>query len=388
MKTENWTERAKDWARDNATNILRVAIVLLFLGLAVWAITLNRYELVIADHEPWLWLSVALIDVGPELAGIVIGVVTIDYLNEWRQDEQLKKQLILQLSSAHNDVTDTALRALRARGWVKDGSLSEADLGRANLSRANLARANLSRANLGDANLSGANLARADLSRAYLARANLSGVSFRGANLSDANLNYADLSGANLQDADLSDANLDYANLSDARLFGANLSGAILAGANLSEANLARANLSGAFFLGANLSGANLDYANLSRANLARANLSEADLGRANLSGANLVEANLRRAYLARANLSRAQFWTIEQLEQTKTLEGAIMPDGVQLGREETKYRERIEGPTFEEWKAQSLAKYGGAESDIRGTDSKPDDVAEGQAESGSPEPS
>ena len=137
MKTENWTERAKDWARDNATNILRVAIVLLFLGLAVWAITLNRYELVIADHEPWLWLSVALIDVGPELAGIVIGVVTIDYLNEWRQDEQLKKQLMLQLSSAHNDVTDTALRALRARGWVKDGSLSEADLGRANLSRAN-----------------------------------------------------------------------------------------------------------------------------------------------------------------------------------------------------------------------------------------------------------
>ena len=72
----------------------------------------------------------------------------------------------------------------------------------------------------------------------------------------------------------------------------------------------------------------------------------------ANLSGANLTGANLSGVYL----------WTITQLEQARTLVGAIMPDGVQLGQEETgdredeEYLEYIEGPIFEEWKAQYLA--------------------------------
>ena len=336
MRARNWLE----WAKSNATNILRLALVLLFLLLAVWAITLNRYGLVIANHDPWLWLTIALVSVGPELAGIVIGVVTIDYLNERRQDEQLKRQLILQLGSMHNDVTDTALRALKARGWLYDGSLSKAELWGTNLSGANLGRANLSGASFWKANLSGTLLERANLSRANLMQANLSRANLGRANLSGASFGEADLSGAHLWEV--------------------NLSGALLLDANLSGANLRRANLSGAI--------------------LGRPNLRGAIVGRPNLNGAIVGRANLSGANLGRANLSGAKHWTIEQLEQAKTLEGAIMPDEVQLGQEATKYKEHIEGPTFEEWKVQYLARQ---ESGIvqNEVDSELDDTADEQTE-------
>lgn len=251
----------------NATNLLRVGIVLLFMLLAIWAITLNRYELVIANQEPWLWLTIGLVSVGPELAGIVIGVVTIDYLNERRQDEQLKAQLVLQMGSAHNVITDTAIRALRARNWLYDGSLSGALLA--------------------DSNLTEAGLWRADMRKTILVRANLSG--------------------------------------------------AYLPGANLSEAILSEANLSGARLMKANLSGVDL-------------------------TGANLCGANN---------------WTIEQLEQAETLQGAIMPDGVQLGWAETEWNERIDGPTFEEWKVQYLAKQDAEKVEIK-PNSEPADTADG----------
>jgi hypothetical protein len=91
---------------------------------------------------------------------------------------------------------------------------------------------------------------------------------------------------------------------------------------------------------------------------LSEANLRGAGLINANLSGADLSGANLSEADWRGVNLNGAKNVTVEQLEQAKTLEGAIMPDGVQLGQEEeARYRKRIEGPTFEEWKAQYLAK-------------------------------
>lgn len=90
----------------------------------------------------------ALINIAPELAGIVIGVLTIDYLNERRQEEQLKSQLILQMASKHNDVTDTVVRQLRAKGWLTDGTLKGAELGWANLADADLQEANLENAKL------------------------------------------------------------------------------------------------------------------------------------------------------------------------------------------------------------------------------------------------
>ena len=112
MSADNW----RAWVRNHATILLRVAIVLLFVLLAVWAISPNHYELVIAHREPWLWLTTALVSVGPELAGIVIGVVTIDYLNERRQRDQRKSQLIRQMGMNVRDKGVAAPRELAHHG--------------------------------------------------------------------------------------------------------------------------------------------------------------------------------------------------------------------------------------------------------------------------------
>jgi hypothetical protein len=141
----------------------RVSIVALFLALAAWGIVLDHFDLVLGHSTLALLLTTACVGVAPELAGIVIGVVTIDYLNERRQDEQLKQQLILQMGSSHNDVADAAIRVLRARGWLRDGTLEGADLWRANLQGADLAGANLQGADLRWANLQGADLSGANL---------------------------------------------------------------------------------------------------------------------------------------------------------------------------------------------------------------------------------
>ena len=130
-----------------------------------------------------------------------------------------------------------------------------------------------------------------------------------------------------LIDADLTGANLSRAILVDADLTGANLSRAILI-----EANLIDATLSGADLTGANLSDASLSDATLINACLRHADLIEAKLVDADLSGAVLSRANLSRAILVDADLSGADLTgakvTQDQLAKTKSLQGAIMPDG------------------------------------------------------------
>ena len=138
--------------------VLLTVIVMLAIG--TWGLVLGaRHDAphyAIADTQWGRDLGYFLVNLGPELAGIVIGVVVIDALNDWRQDNQLKEQLILQMSSKHNDVTDMAIRTLRARGWLEDESLKGA-----NLSKANLYGADLFGANLIGAKLSGADLIEA-----------------------------------------------------------------------------------------------------------------------------------------------------------------------------------------------------------------------------------
>ena len=129
-------------------------------------------------------------------------------------------------------------------------------------------------------------------------------VSLSFANLSETNLSFANLSFADLRFANLSRANLSRANLSDADI----------AGTDLNFANLSRADLSET----------NLSETNLSFANLSFANLSRADLGDADLTGVHLSQADLSFANLMKANI------TDEQLKQAKSLQDAIMPDGLQ----------------------------------------------------------
>ncbi len=194
------------------------------------------------------------------------------------------------------------------------------------------------------------------------------------------------LSGANLRNANLSGATIEKTNLSEAELKRTNLSGGNLWEANLSEANLSWANLSKADLRRSNLSRTDLEGANLSGARLWGADLTFARLWKADLSGTNLRSANLNRADFLGANLSGARYWTIEQLEQAK-LDGATIPDGVQLGFKGHVFAKTIHGPTFEQWKEQLLATRQAREAENQDT-GESNDLGSGQAESGSLEPS
>ena len=173
-------------------------------------------------------------------------------------------------------------------------------------------------------------------------------VVLRGANLSSANLRNADLSGANL-----SGANLNSADLSHAKLNGADLRDTILFGATMHSTNLGGANLSGANLLSADLSDAILCNADLSESGLSGDTWDEIETRRigAQFFGGNMRDpkltntdvndallhnikvlasahdANLKDADLSGVNLRDADV-TRDQLDKTKRLHSAIMPDG------------------------------------------------------------
>jgi uncharacterized protein YjbI with pentapeptide repeats len=97
--------------------------------------------------------------------------------------------------------------------------------------------------------------------------------------------------------------------------------------------DLTEADLRGAFLQEADLRGANLQGADLYTAILPRANLQEADLRGGNLQGAGLIGADLRGANLQEANLFSAKLLDAQvaddhQLADTKSLQGATMPNG------------------------------------------------------------
>ena len=255
-------------------------------------------------------------NLGTELASIVITVFVIDALNQRRAVKQQKDALILQMGSFDNAFSAEAVRALRQKGWLGDGSLHGAWLVKANLQEVWLWGAELEGAKLWEANLQGADLERVGLKGAVLHDANL-----RGANLERARLEGARLTGANLEGSVLVLTQLQGAHLERARLQGALLRGTWLQGAILLEARL-----QGAKLWTANLNGAGLSMARLQGAEFYSANLEGADLREANLEGA-----NLNRAELSRANLLDARRVTIDQLAQAKTLEGIQLPDGTKL---------------------------------------------------------
>ncbi|MBK9745592.1 MAG: pentapeptide repeat-containing protein [Chloroflexi bacterium] len=117
----------------------------------------------------------------------------------------LKSRLLLEMASPDRETATRAVTALRARGWLEDGTvqgvfagaalhaanLASAVLPAIDLYRADLSNANLSGADLRDANLNGANLRGADLSNADLRHAFLWGADLSGANLTGANLRFA-----------------------------------------------------------------------------------------------------------------------------------------------------------------------------------------------------
>jgi len=121
-------------------------------------------------HRNWLGPFPLVADfyanISTELASVALTVLVIDALNERRAIQQEKEFLMLQMSSPTNAIAREAVRVLRVRGWLIDGTLK----------RANLLRANLRKAFLEKADLREAFLLKADLSGAYLQWANLKGT--------------------------------------------------------------------------------------------------------------------------------------------------------------------------------------------------------------------
>jgi hypothetical protein len=190
--------RAVRWVTAGKVSIFLgiLAVIVMVKGSLIQHGTLDLRQLVL---DLWSNLSV-------ELASIVITVLVIDTLNRRRHIAEEKQDLILQMGSPDNAFALEAVRKLRARGWLQDGSLQ----------RARLERANLQCADLTHANLHGAYLVRADLREATLYEANLS-----GAILNDADLGSANLTRADLYQVRLTDTLLRGTDLSGASLWGA-----------------------------------------------------------------------------------------------------------------------------------------------------------------------
>src|SRR5574341_1341491 len=105
-------------------------------------------------------------NISTELVSIAITVLVIDALNERRAIQQEKENLILQMSSPTNSIAREAVRVLRMRGWLTDGTLKGS-----NLLRANLRKAYLEKADLRDVFFY-----KVDLQGAYLQWSNLEGA--------------------------------------------------------------------------------------------------------------------------------------------------------------------------------------------------------------------
>lgn len=147
-------------------------------------------------------------DIRSELIGIGVSVLIITNAGEYESTLQEKRRLILQMGSPDNAFAIEAVRQLRVRGWLYDGSLSGADLLHANLRGAFLLEADLSYADL--------SYARLDNRETNLEGANLRCANLLNGSLKNAQLYLADLSGANLSNADLSGTSPIFADLSGA----------------------------------------------------------------------------------------------------------------------------------------------------------------------------
>src|SRR6266498_2535332 len=183
-----------DWLTVQKVRALALVLVVSITGLGY---LIQRNGL---DGEPAIGAILAdfYVNVVIALASIAIALLVIDSLNVRSAEEQLKAKLIRELGNTDHGIALQALRELRARRWLEDGSLRGA----------NLMKANLRRAYLTGGDLQGAYLAKANLEEADLQGANLRGADLRGANLRKADLQEAILEGAILRDTDLEGATM------------------------------------------------------------------------------------------------------------------------------------------------------------------------------------
>jgi hypothetical protein len=191
-------ERVTTWFSKLSSS--RAASLFLAFGLGVvvagYFFTRDDLEIKTLVHEIYSNFGIELISIG-------LTVLVIDGLNRRRAEQERKEELISQMGSLSNDFALDAVRQLRKKGWLEDGSLQGAELRGANLQGADLENADLREVNLRYADLREMNLRYAKLHMAILLDANLQGADLGLANLQQAILIQAKLHGANMMVANL-----------------------------------------------------------------------------------------------------------------------------------------------------------------------------------------
>jgi uncharacterized protein YjbI with pentapeptide repeats len=189
--------------------ILGFGFFLLLLAIAIFVIGyLDQNEGPYFVEPVSNFLRIEYANLSAELFSIAITVLVIDVIYEWRNTEREKKDLIQRMGSPDSAFAREAVRTLRGRGWIGDGTLRNADL----------RGADLSEADLHGADLRGAILHRADLAEVDLSKADLRGASLRLTEMREADLFEADLRGADFSEADLRNADLTGAKVTDEQL--------------------------------------------------------------------------------------------------------------------------------------------------------------------------
>lgn len=231
--------------------LILISVALLSSGLSL-LVNLTSTGANFADWgESWLQ------NFSTEMFGAFLTFILIELIVGGRQKrteeenaiQQEKERLKRELGSRVND------DAIRAKGWLEDGTLTNV----------NLTSADLQNVNFENANLQGSRLSSANLQEAELTFANLQQVSFEYAKMQKARLGAANLQRAFLRGTKLEHAHLQFTNLQDTVLDSANLQQANLAGANLHAARLYAANLQAACLDKANLQAADLTNAQFNR---------------------------------------------------------------------------------------------------------------------------
>lgn len=202
----------------------------------------------------------------PETVGILVTVLVIDRLYNFREQQrrvrELQEQLLRDTRSRSNERAKAAVDELRFQGWL--GLLQGHVLDGANLANANLDGVDLSSTLMRNADLHGATLRQANLRSATMFEVDLGGADLTGADLTHAVVALANLREAQLWGAKLNEVSLGGADLTDAVLLGADLTNADLSNADLTGADFMRANMANVNLVGANLRGANLQGATFS----------------------------------------------------------------------------------------------------------------------------
>lgn len=172
---------------------------------------------------------------GVEMFSIAITVLVVDRLNERQTIREHKWELIVQMGSPDHAFAVEAVRIIRLKGWLTDGSLRGHDFSKADLHDVDLSHADLREATFFKANLDHALLNNSDLRGASLGFASMKGAFLVSANLEHAHLGGANLEGADLRDTDLIDAETWSVNVQGANLKGAKLNNLRTRGAKLDE---------------------------------------------------------------------------------------------------------------------------------------------------------